>query len=356
MAAVDWDDDKGGTGGGKLLTVVVPAYNMEDYLPQCLDSLAGAAGGGRLEAIVVDDGSTDGTAGIIRRYAQAMPGTVKAISKPNGHYGSCVNAGLAAATGKYFKILDADDWFDTAALEELLRRLEACETDLVVTLRVDEIFKGGRRAESVRHPFASVPKGKVMPMEGFSLQDHVRESEWGMNGLAYRTGLLRSIGFRLPEGIHYTDTLYCFLPFPYVKDFVVFDLYLYHYRLGREGQSVDPGALRRNLAHIVQVTEEVFGVMDGTAGAPGWVRRGQRFFLQGAVNFCLQSLKMQRGIRREDYPRLERLARHIKAYGVRHDLLRRWYLRAWRATGSAAMLDMALRLRSLFAGRKQHKA
>lgn len=75
----------------------------------------------RLEVIVVNDGSTDGSLDIIRRYEQKRPDLIKVIDKANGHYGSCVNAGLGIATGKYFKILDADDWFDTSALVEFCR-------------------------------------------------------------------------------------------------------------------------------------------------------------------------------------------------------------------------------------------
>lgn len=56
-----------------------------------------------------------------------------------------------------------------------------------------------------------------------------------MNGMAYKTSLLKEMNFRLLEGINYTDTLYCFLPYSRVKDFIVYDLYLYHYRMGREG-------------------------------------------------------------------------------------------------------------------------
>ena len=103
-------------GSDKILSLVVPTYNMEKYLPACLDSVTDELIGDSLEVIVVNDGSTDRSPDIIRQYEQKRPDLIKVIDKPNGHYGSCVNAGLAVATGKYFKILDADDWFDTQAL------------------------------------------------------------------------------------------------------------------------------------------------------------------------------------------------------------------------------------------------
>ena len=103
-------------GSGKILSIVIPTYNMEKYLPVCLDSVTDELVSDRLEVIVVNDGSTDGSLDIIRRYEQKRPDLIKVIDKANGHYGSCVNAGLGIATGKYFKILDADDWFDTSDL------------------------------------------------------------------------------------------------------------------------------------------------------------------------------------------------------------------------------------------------
>ena len=79
-------------GSGKILSIVIPTYNMEKYLPACLDSVTDELVSDRLEVIVVNDGSTDGSLDIIRRYEQKRPDLIKVIDKANGHYGSCVNA------------------------------------------------------------------------------------------------------------------------------------------------------------------------------------------------------------------------------------------------------------------------
>ena len=109
---------------GKTLSVVIPTYNMEAYLRRCLDSVTRDDVPSSLELIVVNDGSTDGSLAIMQEYAEKRPDIVNIIDKPNGHYGSCVNAALKIATGKYIRILDADDWFDTNALIELLRKIK----------------------------------------------------------------------------------------------------------------------------------------------------------------------------------------------------------------------------------------
>ena len=310
-------------GSGKILSIVIPTYNMEKYLPACLDSVTDELVSDRLEVIVVNDGSTDGSLDIIRRYEQKRPDLIKVIDKANGHYGSCVNAGLGIATGKYFKILDADDWFDTSALVEFLQKLETCDTDLVITLRVDEIFDKDKKVDEIKHSFCSVFKDHVYRTDEFYIRTHSYEAEFGMNGMAYKTSLLKEMNFRLLEGINYTDTLYCFLPYSRVKDFIVYDLYLYHYRMGREGQSVDTESQKKK-----------------------HVRKNQAYFVDGAVNFCLLSLKMQSRISSSDYSEFEKLIKHIKTYRVRHKLFKKWYLKLWWVTEKAVVLDYALRFHS----------
>ena len=104
----------------KLLSVVVPSYNASKYLDFNLQSFLRPSVPEKLEVIVVDDGSTDDTARIADAYHEKYPETIKVIHKENGGHGSGINAGLRAATGKYFKVVDADDWVDHEALERLL--------------------------------------------------------------------------------------------------------------------------------------------------------------------------------------------------------------------------------------------
>ena len=118
----------------KILTIVVPTYNMEKYLSRCLDSmLINNSRKESLEILVVNDGSKDSSMSIAKDYEKKYPDIVKAIDKENGNYGSCVNRGLKEATGKYFRILDADDTFQMCALESMLNALPTTEEDMLVT-------------------------------------------------------------------------------------------------------------------------------------------------------------------------------------------------------------------------------
>ena len=111
----------------KVLTIVIPAYNMEKFLPYCLDSLLIGQGTEDVEVLVVNDGSADRTSAIAHGYEERYPEVFRVIDKENGNYGSCVNRGLKEATGKYVKILDADDSFEDGAfalLDPLAHRVE----------------------------------------------------------------------------------------------------------------------------------------------------------------------------------------------------------------------------------------
>lgn len=91
----------------KLLSVAIPCYNSEEYMRKCIESLL--VGGEDVEILIVDDGSSDGTAEIADGYRALYPSIVKVIHKENGGHGSAVNEGLAQATGLYFKVVDSDD-------------------------------------------------------------------------------------------------------------------------------------------------------------------------------------------------------------------------------------------------------
>ena len=85
---------------GKLLTISIAAYNVEAFIEQALSSVCVPEIIDRLEIFVVDDGGTDGTLDIARRFAERYPASVFLVHKENGGYGSTVNYSLAHATGK----------------------------------------------------------------------------------------------------------------------------------------------------------------------------------------------------------------------------------------------------------------
>ena len=112
------------------LSVVVPVYNVEKYLRQCLDSVI-VPGTDEYEIVCVNDGSTDGSAKILEEYSEKHPELVRVITTANGGLGAASNNGIKAAKGEYVGFLDSDDYLVPGAVEEML---DACRSnaDLII--------------------------------------------------------------------------------------------------------------------------------------------------------------------------------------------------------------------------------
>lgn len=107
----------------KVLTIVIPTYNMEKFISRCLDSLL-ILNINDVEILVINDGSRDNSSKIAHEYQEKYPLSIKVIDKENGNYGSCINVALSMATGKYFRILDADDYFDNKSFANYVDMLK----------------------------------------------------------------------------------------------------------------------------------------------------------------------------------------------------------------------------------------
>lgn len=235
-----------------LLTVVVPAYNAEAYLARALDSFVGL--GPDVEVLVIDDGSTDGTAALAQRYADRFPGDVRVVRKPNGGHGSAINRGLAEARGVYLKVVDADDWLDRSALLRVLATLRGFvaggrEVDLLVTNFVYE--KVGKRTKTAVRYLGALPRGRVLTWDRtgrFGKRQYMM-----MHALTYRTDVLRAAGLRLPEHTFYVDSLYALVPLHRVRTLFYLDVDLYRYFIGRPDQSVHEAVMLRRLDQQLRV-------------------------------------------------------------------------------------------------------
>ena len=195
----------------KHLSIIIPTYNMEALLPRCLDSLVAAKHAQYLDVLVVNDGSKDNSSHIAHQYQEKYPDVVQVIDKPNGNYGSTINAGLLHAKGQYVKVLDSDDWFDTVALDELLSQLQTLDADMVVT-HFSQLGPGSAKEVIRYNTMGKEPYtyGQVYPVDDVLKDGYIRF--FLMHALTYRTSLLREIEYKQTEGISYTDTEWATIP------------------------------------------------------------------------------------------------------------------------------------------------
>lgn len=261
----------------RLLTVVIPAYNSQDYLARALDSVLVAKD--EVEIIVVNDGSQDCTSQIADSYAALYPETVKAVHQANGGHGSAVNSGLALATCPYFKVLDSDDYFAKEAFSALIATLRTLSkntdtpVDLIFTDYTMEILL--KQHESKIGTFSAAELYPRQRDKKFFYIDNTLKAVlpaqrifnwqeakcWSfrhlliMHSLCYRTALLKAINLHLPEKVYYEDNYYSLIPLQYVQKMYYLPVCLYIYYLGRPDQSVSLQKIVQNYRHQVKVTE-----------------------------------------------------------------------------------------------------
>lgn len=229
----------------KLLSVAIPTYNMEKYLNRCLDSFVIEDKDllNKLEVIVVNDGSKDSSSAIAHEYQQKYPNTFSVIDKENGHYGSCVNAALKVATGKYFRIVDSDDWVDTNNLYSLMSELTNREEDCIFTRFTicDE-----NKNENIEQNISGLLWGKALDLHKFEMPLNCI----AMHNLTYKRALLSAIDYKQTTGICYTDTEYVYYPFSQADTLYCYDKSLYQYYIGRGEQSMNPATQVKNFSHF----------------------------------------------------------------------------------------------------------
>ena len=237
-----------------VLTVIVPAFDMERWLDACLASLAPMEGE-RLppyEVVVVNDGSRDRTSALAHDWQRRHPNVFRVLDKANGHYGSCVNAALVETKGTFVKVLDADDAFCHARFAEYLELL----AKLAVRADVPDVVVNDEEWVAA--------DGTSMNVRRYGLPDEFDMARLlscaqtiSIHALAYRTDLLRQMGYRQTEGIPYTDTEWFTLPMAQVRSGVYFGHVLYRYSIQRPGQSIEAAAYVRDVDALVKVFDRM---------------------------------------------------------------------------------------------------
>jgi glycosyltransferase involved in cell wall biosynthesis len=232
----------------KILSISVAAYNLSDMIRDNLDSFVKAPKKvlDKIEILVTNDGSTDDTEKIVKEYAKKYPKSVILINQKNQGAGSTVNSGIKHATGKYFKMIDGDDWVETENLKGLIEKLEKSNADIVLT---DMLTYNEAEKRITDRSGYNITTGKDI-----NFVDICNDIDIQMHNTMFKTELLRKNKIKLDNGF-YTDIEYVLLPLPFIKTIAYFDAPLYIYRIAREGQSMSKASMRKNAAqHLLVLT------------------------------------------------------------------------------------------------------
>lgn len=231
----------------KLLTIVIPCYNVEQYLAECLDSILDTQYNDVLEVLAINDGSKDGTLVLAREYEAKFPEILRVIDKPNGGWGTVINLAIAEARGRYFKILDSDDWFDKVAFAEFMTALQGCEADIFAsnytTIHGDIKRVGEQYDEALCH--------RMLSIEEYATYTH-GSLHLPMTNITIRKQILTDNHIQLPPR-YYGDICYYLYAIANVDTLYITNIDLYQYRRANEEQSTNAAGYRRLYKNYIDV-------------------------------------------------------------------------------------------------------
>ena len=219
-----------------VISVIMPVYNGEKYLRECLDSVVNQTLRD-LEIICVNDGSTDSSLEILREY-ESRDARIRVLSQQNLNAGAARNLGLRYATGEYYSFLDADDFFEPDMLELAYNR--ARETDAEVLLfGSDSFFQDTETFEA-----GKALRTEYMPMERESFSGRDIRSifsaivGWPWDKL-FKAEYIRRIGIQFQEQRTTNDLVFVFASVAYAERISVLEKVLAHHRrTGKDSLSV----------------------------------------------------------------------------------------------------------------------
>ena len=200
------------------LTIIVPAYNVETYIEQCMDSIVHQKTKYEYEVIIVNDGSTDGTQNIIHRYKSID--NIRIINRLNGGLSAARNSALEVSNGRYLMFVDSDDYILPCAIESLLDKAYKYDADIVEGSAFS-FFEDGRISRFFKHRDSTASVSALDELYGYP---------WGK---IVKSTMFRNIKF--PEQFWFEDTLFAMIIYPKANIVHTVSDEVYAYRVNMKG-------------------------------------------------------------------------------------------------------------------------
>lgn len=234
--------------GGYDLQIIVPAYKVEKYIEDCVESVLSQNSRYNIMLTIVNDGSPDGTRDILRKY-EHLP-NVEIIDQENKGFSGARNTGLKVIKGAYLAFLDSDDMLTPGSIDALMDKMIENDADIVEGGYVT--FRNNEEKECVTHKLTI----------GSQWLDVLSGYPWGK---VYRASLFERLQF--PEGYWFEDTMISFLVYPQSKKIVTIPDVVYRYRLNPNGISANYGGKAKSLDTLlitIQLLQEanILGVLN----------------------------------------------------------------------------------------------
>lgn len=243
----------------RKISIIVPVYNTEKYLPQCMESLLSQSYS-NIEIIAVNDGSQDNSLDLLQNYAE-MDSRIRIINKKNEGLACARNYGTKAASGEYISFIDSDDWVDESMFQKINTVIEASTPEIVC-------FLTDCYSESEEKFYEEKYYNNFLTAEhiedGRCFSRHELKRNWMLHFHAmsctkvYKMEFLRQNKIVFPPGLCFEDNVFfvnCFLK---AQKIVLLREKFYKYRLNRENSITSAGGARYfDIFKIVDLVEKL---------------------------------------------------------------------------------------------------
>lgn len=236
----------------KLLTFLVPCYNVESCVKRCIDSILVPEILDDIEILLINDGSIDNTLEVLNNYEEKYPEVVRIIDKENGGWGTAINLGIREAKGKYLKEVDADDWVSTENLIKYINHLKALDCDYIAT-EYTEYIKPNDKYEP--HTYLKDIYDKTMSLYDF-WEQFPNAWDFPIHAITYRTQMLRDNGITVGER-YYGDIEYNLYPLPYVQSICVLPVNVTVYFRGSDEQSTSTKGYAKHYKDYADMSKRI---------------------------------------------------------------------------------------------------
>lgn len=301
-------------------SIILPVYNVAAYLPRCLESIASQPlPVSEYEIIAVDDGSTDASAELLRRYQKTIP-NLSIITQVNQGPSVARNTGIDYARGRYLMCIDPDDWIAPGSLAELYEQVRHREEEIIGF----GYCKINEREETT--PYHSQPfvRNKVFTGAGFLQAHNIIGVVWGY---LFSMDLIRRNGLRMIPGIFHQDEEFVTRAFFHARSVILLDTFVYYY-FKRSNSTVnrpDPAHRERLIRDTLTVIGSLASLAADSEDASAILLRKNTFLTLDVIRLLIRE-GHQKAFIREVLSTLQRLGLYPLAkesYGLKYDIFRR---------------------------------
>ena len=240
------------------MSVIIPVFNVEEYLPACIESVM-RQGDLLFEIILIDDGSTDNSGMMVDQYTK-NDYRIRAVHQENRGISAARNAGLTLAQGEYIAFIDSDDWIKDNSLLELYRDTKKVNADMAMG-KIWYYHQDG----SLQNPdFNPVPEELIsVPLTGKECFIRLVKAEAYLTtcNYIYRRSFLDKIQARYETGIMHEDELWNPVVLCQAEKAVIFDFDYYYYRMRKESVMYAT-KIQRRLSSLFHVTNRLIDFSD----------------------------------------------------------------------------------------------